>query len=146
MVVVGGAVRTRRAVAISGDTIARMNPRPLVAGIALGRVAIGAALTLAPRKPFGAGWIGKDAERTTSQLLFRSVGARDAGIGLGTLAALKRGDALLPWVLGAALADGVDLVGTLLARKAIPRNALLGVGALAGGTAIAELALARELR
>jgi hypothetical protein len=122
-----------------------MSPRTLVAGIALGRVAIGGALALAPQ-PLGAAWVGKDAERTTSRLLLSAVGARDAGIGLGTLAALKRGDALRPWVLGAALADGVDLVATLLARKAVPRSALLGVGLLAGGTAIAELALARDLR
>lgn len=123
-----------------------MNPRTLVASIAVGRAAIGVALTLAPAKPFGTGWIGEDAGRPSSQLLIRSVGARDAGLGLGTLVALRRGDALLPWILGAVLADGVDLVATLLARTAIPRNAVLGVGALAGGTAIAELALARQLR
>lgn len=121
-----------------------MSPRSLVAGIALGRVAIGAALTLVPQ--LGVAWIGKDAERATSRVLLGAVGARDVTIGLGTLAALKRGDALVPWLLGAALADGTDLVGTLLARKAVPPSGLLGVGTLAGGTAIAELALARELR
>ncbi len=122
-----------------------MNPRTLVAGIAVGRAAIGAALTLLPAKTVGSGWIGKDAERPTAQLLFRCVGVRDGVLGLGTLAALKRGDALAPWILAAALADAVDLVATLAARKAIPRSAVVGVGALAGGTALAELALARQL-
>jgi len=124
-----------------------LTPRSAVTGIAVGRLLAGAGLLAQPGGALASGWVGAaEAERGATQLLFRSVGARDAGIALGTLAALRRGDALHPWVLGAALADGVDLVATVAARRHIPRAGLVAVGLIAAGTAAAELAIARALR
>ncbi len=65
--------------------VGRMSPRTVVAGIALGRLALGAALVVAPRKVVGPGWIGAEAERPAAGTLLRAVGARDLAIAIGTL-------------------------------------------------------------
>ncbi|MDO8210091.1 hypothetical protein [Conexibacter sp. CPCC 206217] len=122
-----------------------MSPRTLVTGIALGRLAIGAALVVAPRKVFGPGWIGTEAERPPAGVLLRAVGARDVALGLGTLIALKQGSSLEPWVLGATIADGTDFFATLAAGQSIPAAGRAGVGALAGGSFGLQLGLLKAL-
>jgi hypothetical protein len=127
-------------------SIERMSPRTLLAGIALGRVGFGAALTAKPQTTVGPGWVGTaESERPATALLFRSVGARDIAMGAGTLVALRQGAALRPWLLGALLADAVDLVATLGAGKAIPARGRLGIGVVAGGAVALQLAVARSL-
>jgi hypothetical protein len=123
-----------------------MSPRTLVAGIALGRLVLGAALVAAPQKVVGPGWIGAEAERPAAGVLLRAVGARDLAIALGTLAALRQGSSLTPWIAGAAVADGTDFAATLAAGQAIPPQGRAGVGALAGGAFGAQLGLLRALR
>jgi hypothetical protein len=136
----------RHCASIAVGSIVRMSPRKLLGSIALGRVAFGAALTAKPQTTVGPGWIGAvEAERPTSGLLFRSIGARDIALGLGTLTALRQGAALRPWLLGALLADGVDLVATLGAGKAVPVQGRLAIGAIAGGAVAMQLALTRAL-
>lgn len=122
-----------------------MTPRTLVAGIALGRLALGAALVAAPKKVVGPGWIGAEAERPAAGVLLRAVGARDIALALGTLAALKQGSSLKPWVVGASIADGTDFFGTLAAGSAIPMQGRAGVGALAGGALGLQLGLLKAL-
>jgi hypothetical protein len=123
-----------------------MKPRTLLAATALGRLAIGAGLTSAPAKTFGPGWLGAtEAQRPPSALLFRSVGARDMALALGTLGALRQGGALRPWLLGATLADAVDLVATFAAGRAVPARGRLVVALLAGGAVATQLKLARRL-
>jgi hypothetical protein len=118
----------------------------MLAGVALGRLAFGAALTAKPQTTVGPNWIGgAESERPTAGLLFRSVGARDIALALGTLGALREGAALRPWLLGALLADGVDLVATLAAGSAVPAKGRLGIVAVAGGAVAVQLALARSL-
>ncbi len=142
----GSATRVATRPTTSAASIERMSPRTLLAGIALGRVAFGAALTAKPQTTVGPGWIGTaEAERPTAALLFRSVGARDIAIGAGTLAALRQGAALRPWLLGALLADAVDLVATLGAGKAVPVRGRIGIGLVAGGAVAMQLAVARSL-
>ncbi|ADB53980.1 hypothetical protein Cwoe_5575 [Conexibacter woesei DSM 14684] len=126
-------------------SIARMSPRTLVAGIALGRLALGAVLMAAPRKVVGPGWIGAEAERPAAGVLLRAVGARDVAIAAGTLLALRQGSALKPWVAAGAIADGTDFVATLAAGQAIPPQARAGVGVLAGGGFGSQLGLLRAL-
>ncbi|MDW5593810.1 hypothetical protein VSS74_05660 [Conexibacter stalactiti] len=122
-----------------------MTPRTLVAGIALGRLALGAALVAAPKKVVGPGWIGAEAERPAAGVLLRAVGARDVALALGTLAALKQGSSLTPWVVGASIADGTDFLGTLAAGQAIPIQGRAGVGLLAGGALGLQLGLLKAL-
>jgi hypothetical protein len=100
----------------------------------LGRAALGAAIAVAPAT-FTRGWIGADASRPAARLLGTSLGARDLALGLGAAAALRSGDDARTWIIGCALADAADLAATLYAREHIPRTGLIGVGALAGGSA-----------
>jgi hypothetical protein len=101
---------------------------------ALGRVVIGAALTVAPRRA-AAGWVGSDAQRTSAQLLASALGIRDLGLGVGTLSALYRGGDTRTWLEASAAADFVDFVATLRGRDDIPTMAVIGVGAIAAGSA-----------
>lgn len=123
-----------------------MSPRTLVAGIALGRLILGAALLAAPRKVVGPGWVGSEADRPATGVLLRAVGARDIALAAGTLVALKDGSSLTPWVIGGALADGADFASTLAAGQAIPPQARAGVGAIAGGAFGAQLGLLKALK
>jgi hypothetical protein len=122
-----------------------MNARTILTAVAAGRLVIGAALVAKPASQVGTGWIGEDAKRPASQLLFRSVGARDMAIGLGTLAAQRSGSPLKPWLLGATLADAVDLAATFAAGSAIPKSGKAVIALFAGGAIVQQLALARSV-
>lgn len=123
-----------------------MNSRTLLTTLAAGRLAIGALLVARPQGPVGAGWVGsEEAQRPTTALLFRSVGARDMALGLGTLAAARSGSPLKPWLLGATLADAIDLVATFAAGRAIPKQGKAAIVLLAGGAIVQQLAIARTV-
>lgn len=121
-----------------------MEPRTVARAIALGRVAIGAALAAVPGRA-GAGWIGDVSRRPGAQVALAAVGARDVALGLGTAWAVGGGDGAKPWLLASAGADMVDLLATLRHRDALSTGAVIGVGVLAGGSAAAGLWLAGEL-
>jgi hypothetical protein len=123
-----------------------MSPRRLLSSVALGRLAFGVLLTAKPAATVGPGWIGaEEAQRPAATLLFRSVGARDMALALGTLDALRQGARLRPWLLGAILADTVDLVATFAAGRAIPAQGRASIAVLAGGAIAAQLSLTRSL-
>jgi hypothetical protein len=122
-----------------------MNARTMLTALAAGRLAIGAALVAKPQSPVGTGWVGEEAQRPVTTLLFRSVGARDMALALGTFAAQRSGSPLKPWLLGATLADSVDLVATFAAGKAIPKAGRAAIVLLAGGAIVQQLALARSV-
>jgi hypothetical protein len=126
-------------------SIARVSTRTQIIGLALGRLALGTALLAAPRGLVGAAWIGRDAERSTSSILLRAVGARDVALALGTLVALRQGGALRPWLLTASIADATDVLATLKAGDAVPAQGRAAVGALGGGAFAQQLALARAV-
>ena len=111
-----------------------------------GRFALGAALVAKPQSQVGAGWVGgEEARRSVTTLLFRSVGARDMALALGTVSALRNGSPLKPWLLGATLADTVDLAATFAAGRAIPKAGKAGIALLAGGAIVQQLALTRSV-
>ncbi len=119
--------------------------RAQITFLAVGRLAIGAALIAAPRSQVGAGWVGDDAQRPTVSVLLRAVGARDVALAVGQLKAHRSGSPLKPWLVGAAFADATDLVSTLAAGKAIPAQSRAALAALAGLGLVQQLALARGL-
>jgi hypothetical protein len=108
--------------------------RSIALAWSLGRAALGAAIAVAPA-PLTRGWIGGDAARPGTRALGTGLGARDCVLGLSTAAALRSGSDARIWIAGCALADAADLTATLVARRSIPRVGLIGVGALAGGSA-----------
>jgi hypothetical protein len=117
-----------------------MEARTVARILTLGRIAIGAALIVAPARA-SAGWIGADAERPATQVPVVSLGARDLVLGAGGAWA----DDKRPWLLAAAISDLTDLVVTLRHREALPALGVIGVGALAGSAAAAGLWAAAEL-
>jgi hypothetical protein len=122
-----------------------MNPRAMLTGLVVGRLAIGAALVAKPQSQIGTGWVGEDAKRPTSAVAFRAVGARDMALALGTFATRRSGGPLRPWLLAATLADATDLVATFAAGKAVPARSKALIALLAGGAIAQQLALARAV-
>jgi hypothetical protein len=111
---------------------------------ALGRVIVGASLTLVPRLA-GEGWIGRDSRRPATQVAIRALGARDLAIGLGTAYTAGQGYGARPWLWAGILADATDLAATLKARDALTGPAVALVGLVAGGSVLLGLWFSREL-
>jgi hypothetical protein len=107
-------------------------------------MAVGVALIVAPRLA-GPMWIGDEANSRAVKVLARAFGARDLALGLGTAVAIDRGKPVRGWLEGAALADAVDFVATLVAGDSIPRGARRGVLAVAAASLATCAWLSREL-
>jgi hypothetical protein len=119
-----------------------MRPSSLAIAFGAGRALFGVALLAAPA-PIARGWVG--AEGAPANVLTRSLGGRDLVIGAGlALAAARGGDPRL-WLAGGVLADTVDGVATVAAGGDIPRNGRVGTAALAAGSALFGLWLARAV-
>lgn len=116
--------------------------RALIAALALGRIAFGAGLLAAPAR-VAQGWIGDDAARAPVQVAVRALGARDVALSAGALALAGDGAKARPWLLAAAACDCVDLAATLAAGDTLAPRARIGTALLAGGSALAGIALAR---
>jgi len=105
--------------------------RMLAGLISFGRFLFGVAFIAQP-KLMDRGWIGKQARLPGAQVLARAVGARDLALGLGGLQAVTRNDgSAQPWLSAAALCDAIDFGATWAAGRGIPRQARIGVLAIA---------------
>jgi hypothetical protein len=119
--------------------------RPLVAGIGLVTIVFGALPVVAPRQ--FARLFGFPPPDLTTASMIRSLGARDAVMGMGMWSAAAHGGKYLPWLLARALTDAGDAlaVGAAVARGARqPR--FVALGALALGAALTEAGLYAGLR
>jgi hypothetical protein len=113
-----------------------MTNRDLARAQALGRVAAGAALLVAPRR-VATGWVGaRTAGQSGTAVLVTAMGARDLGLGLGTARAVGQGYGAGPWIVAGVLADATDFAATWRARDKLPRLGAAGVALLAGGSAL----------
>ena len=110
-----------------------MSPRTLATLQAAGRAGFGAALVATPGLT-AAPWIGSDARRPGARVLAIAMGARDAALGGGTLAALRRGDDLRPWLAAGLAADLSDLVATVASRRHLPSTGVAAVASLAASS------------
>ena len=72
--------------------------------IAAGRVLIGAVLFAAPDL-VAPSWIGDDARTDGGRVVVRALGARDAALGAGTLAAARDAAQLWRWLLASSACD-----------------------------------------
>jgi hypothetical protein len=125
-----------------------MDVRQMASRHALGRVGFGVAMLLAPGATARA-WVGPAGGTPGARVLTTALGARDVAIGLGQLHALRgAGGRPAAWLRASALADAADCFATIRARDEIPLAAVIGVGALAGGSVafglFAERALAHS--
>ncbi len=122
-----------------------MSPRRAMWLSAVGRIALGSAVLIAPERVVGH-WLGKEnASSPAVQDLGRGLAARDIALGFATLQTL--GDAVLgPRMLAAcAAADTVDTIATIVAREHLPRAGVIATVAIAGGTAVAGFYCAHKL-
>lgn len=120
-------------------------PRNLARSQALGRVAAGVALIVAPRRVAGA-WIGaRPASRAGTAVVVTAMGARDLGLGLGTARAVGQGYGAAPWIAAGVLADATDFAATMRARGSLPSFGSAGVAAMAGSSTLLGLWLSRKL-
>jgi hypothetical protein len=118
--------------------VRRVDPRAIARLHALGRVAFGAALAAAPARTAVA-WVGPAGRKPASTVPTTAMGVRDLAIGLGAVRALGQGFGARPWLWAGTAADVADLVATVRAGRALPRSAVVGVGALAAGSALLGL-------
>jgi hypothetical protein len=95
-----------------------VDERGLVRGLCAGRLAIGAALVVAPGRSAQV-WTGAPADAPL-RLAARSVGGRDVALALGTLVALHSDAPLAAWLKAGATADASDAVGTLATFRSLP--------------------------
>jgi hypothetical protein len=118
--------------------------RTLARGIAIGRIAFGAALVVAPRAT-GRRWIGADADRPGATVVARGLGIRDLVLGMIALHTLSHPEVGPRWQRTLAVCDAVDLAATVAAREALPAGAVLGTTVVAGGAVLSELWAAGRL-
>jgi hypothetical protein len=90
--------------------VLKQTARALVGG---GRFVFGAGFLVAPSPMLRIWWAHGGASGPIAPGLARGLGARDAALGLGILAAVLRRKSSRGWLLAAAGADAADLVLTL---------------------------------
>jgi hypothetical protein len=106
--------------------------------LAAGRVVAGAALLATP--DLAAQWAGDDARSPGARLITRGLGARDAALGLGTLAAAGDPAQLRRWLLASTVCDAADFAATLAGPRAPARTLVLALAAAATVTGLAAAA------
>jgi len=131
-------------VEIQPDPGTGLDARQLARGMACARIAIGGGMTVLPGRA-GATWFGPTSRQPAMKTAVRALGIRDALIGAGLLKALEEGGAVRPWLIGGAIADGVDAVATVLAYRHLPRRRRFFVLAMATTAAVAGVLLADQI-
>lgn len=118
--------------------------RKLAIAFGASRVAYAVALLAIPGRA-GGPWLGKAAESGGGRVAARALGVRDGAMGVGVvLAAVSRGP-LKPLLLACAVSDAVDMTATLVDRESLPERSAPATVAVAGGAAVAGLALAASI-
>jgi hypothetical protein len=112
-----------------------MDARTFARGLALGRIALGAGLVVAPSRS-ARGWVGAAGARPGAQVMGVAVGARDVAVGVGSLLALERGGDARGWFAASVVCDVADAAATFARRDALPATGAIGVTALAGSAAL----------
>lgn len=121
-----------------------MTSQQAVRGLALGRIAFGTALLLAPRAA-AAGWIGPEAQGGGATVLARALGARDAFMGLMTLHTVGRPDVGRRWASACAVIDAIDGAATAAGRRELPPVGAGVAMTVAFGSAAAHAALSQRV-
>jgi hypothetical protein len=102
--------------------LSQIDHRHVVRLLAMGRIGLGIAMLLAPRRSMSS-WLGASSAERPTQVAIRALGARDLALGLGTLRSLDSGDdALRDWVTAAGACDVADAVATVLAYPTLPKR------------------------
>jgi hypothetical protein len=109
--------------------------------LAAGRVLIGAVLFAVPDL-VAVPWVGDDARTSGARVIARSMAARDAALGVGTLVSVGDRGQLRRWLLASSACDAADFVATLSGPRSSARTVVLAfaaAGAVAGVAAAASV-------
>jgi hypothetical protein len=112
--------------------------------LAAGRISIGAALLAAPRMSLGM-WIGRDAAVRAVAPVGRALGIREIVLGAMLLHTIDRPQVAARWLRAVAACDGVDLVATVAARRALPAYGRPLIVAMAGAAVAGQLWAAADM-
>ena len=121
-----------------------MRTRDVARVMAAGRVAIGAALLVAPRLSLGM-WIGRAAAAGPVAAPARALGIREVALGTMALHVVDEPDVGAGLLRTLALCDGVDLLATLALRGALPPAGRALIVAMAGAGVAGQLWAASQL-
>lgn len=121
-----------------------MTGRDVARVINTGRIALGAALMLAPRLA-ARSWIGQDADAPGVTALARGLGVREVVLGAMALHTIDNPQIGPRWQRTLALCDGVDLAATLAVRRSLPRAGVALIVVLAGSATGGQLWAAGRL-
>src|SRR5215831_9771552 len=119
--------------------------RRAAAGLGLATLAFGVMPLLAPGQ--FARLFGFAAPDPATASMMRSLGLRDAVMGIGLWSAAAHGGKYAPWLLARTLTDGGDTLAVGLAAGGGWRNRrFLSLGALALGATAVDAALYRRVK
>jgi hypothetical protein len=121
-----------------------MDARTVARLYGAGRVALGAALLVAP-KPLGRVWLGHPGGSPAGSVALRALGAREVILGGMSLHTLDHPQVAPRWQRTCAAVDAVDFVATAVARPALPPVGSALVMAMAAGGAAVGAALGSAL-
>jgi hypothetical protein len=125
-------------------TVLGRDPREVALAIGVVRVGIGVVLVVAPG--LFSRILGGVEPREDAIVAARIAGARDVGVGVGVIAAVRDGtdDEVRRWAVASAIADGLDAFSSARGRRLrpLPRVASMTSGLAA---AIVGCATARAL-
>lgn len=122
-----------------------MDERDVAVSLAGGRITFGVASLLAPRL-MGRTLTGREGSGGGTALFVRMVGARDLGLGLGVVFALKRDAPVRGWLEASTLVDGIDLAACLVARDHLRKSVFPGAVGLAAAGTVLSAWLSRRLK
>ncbi len=109
--------------------------------LGVARIGVGAAMFLAPRRTARL-WLGHEGSATVTTMTMRSLGGRDAALGIGLLMALQHDVGVRGWLEAGAMCDAVDGVATLLSYRRLPRVRRIAFLAACVGGAVLQARLA----
>jgi len=122
-----------------------LSPRTSARLLAGGRLAIGAALVVAPELATR-GWLGKQtAAQPSTQVAVRALGVRDMLLGFLALHTVDNEQAGPRMMRACAACDAVDAGATFAARRSLPAAGAWGTIALAAVASLRGLQVSRQL-
>ena len=121
-----------------------MRARDAARLLAAGRVAIGAALLVAPRLSLGV-WIGRDAAAGAVSAPARALGIREVMLGTMALHVVDEPDVGSGLLRTLAVCDAVDLLATVAVRRSLPPAGVATIAAMAATAAAGQLWAAARL-
>jgi hypothetical protein len=119
--------------------------RARAVAIAIGALRTGAGAVILVVPSLARLWVGPGGASTSSQVLSRSLAARDLSLGAGALLARDDPRRLRQWVAAAAFCDSADAVGTWAAFSHLPRRARAPIAITSGMAALSGAAAAFSL-